>query len=259
MELNELTAISPVDGRYRSQTAILASYFSELALIRYRVRVEIDYFVALCEWPLPQLKAVEKSKLQALRDVYAHFGESDARQIKEIERVTNHDVKAVEYYLREVFQRLGLEKYSEFIHFGLTSQDINNTAVPLSLKEALHEAYFPVLRELVDKLKFLATQWMDVPMLARTHGQPASPTRVGKEFQVYVSRLENQWNMLKQVPISGKFGGATGNFNAHHVAYPEIDWPHFADLFLQDKLGLVREPTRLKYPITTIWQPCWTA
>lgn len=241
MDLKALTAVSPVDGRYRSQTAVLADYFSEYALIRYRLQVEVAYFIALCEHPLPQLKHVNAAVFPQLRALYSDFTPEDAQRIKDIEKVTNHDVKAVEYYLKEAFDTLGLSDYKEFIHFGLTSQDINNTAVPLSLKDAMEKTYYPALQELIDTLRSYADQWASVPMLAKTHGQPASPTRLGKEIEVFVSRLEAQLTLLKQVPFSGKFGGATGNFNAHHVAYPQVDWPAFASNFLADKLGLVRE------------------
>jgi len=241
MDLKALTAVSPVDGRYRSQTAVLADYFSEYALIRYRLQVEVAYFIALCEHPLPQLKHVNAAVFPQLRALYSDFTPEDAHRIKDIEKVTNHDVKAVEYYLKEAFDTLGLADYKEFIHFGLTSQDINNTAVPLSLKDAMEKTYYPALQELIDTLRSYADQWASVPMLAKTHGQPASPTRLGKEIEVFVSRLEAQLTLLKQVPFSGKFGGDTGNFNAHHVAYPQVDWPSFASNFLADKLGLVRE------------------
>jgi len=241
MELSSLTAISPADGRYREKTASLSVYFSEYALFKYRVLVETEYFIALCELPVPQLKTVNKLDIfEALRDVYRSFSESDAERIKTIEKTTNHDVKAVEYFIKEVFDKLHLEKYKEFIHFGLTSQDINNTATPLSIKDALEEVYFPVLNNLLDILNKYANEWKDIPMLARTHGQPASPTRLGKEIRVFISRLEQQIRLLKEVPISAKFGGATGNFNAHHVAYPAVDWKSFSDNFVR-KLGLVRE------------------
>ncbi len=243
MEMNSLMAVSPVDGRYRSKTEALASYFSEYALIRYRVRIEIEYFIALCELPLPQLQgALEKaSGAEFLRDIYRNFSVGDAARVKEIESVTNHDVKAVEYFIKEAFDRMGLQAYKEFIHFGLTSQDINNTSVPLSVKEALEEVYFPELQKLVDCLKAYSEEWKDVAMLAKTHGQPASPTRLGKEIKVFVYRLEEQMALLRQVPFSAKFGGATGNFNAHHVAFPKVDWPAFAASFLSGKLGLKRE------------------
>lgn len=242
MGLNPLTAISPIDGRYRENTEGLASYFSEYALIRYRVRVEIEYFIALCELPLPQLTAFNHELFLRLRNIYRDFTETDARRVKEIEGVTHHDVKAVEYFLKEEFDKIGgLDTFKEFIHFGLTSQDINNTSVPLSVKEALEECYYPLMVELITQLRAYATEWNDVPMLARTHGQPASPTRLGKEVMVFAYRLERQLAMLKACPITAKFGGATGNFNAHHVAYPFCDWKAFADGFVAKKLGLERE------------------
>ena len=242
MTLNELTAVSPIDGRYRGKTQNLASYFSEFALIKYRVRVEIQYFTALCQSGLPQLKAIPASALDGLQSVWTDFQESDALHIKEIEKVTNHDVKAVEYFIKEKFDLIPeLVPYKEFIHFGLTSQDINNTSVPLSIKEALENEYYPAIQSLIDKLEEYAQRWKDVPMLARTHGQPASPTRLGKEIEVFAYRLRQQLRQLKAVPMSAKFGGATGNFNAHHVAFPEIDWKNFAEKFLAEKLGLERE------------------
>lgn len=241
MLLSPLTAISPIDGRYRSKTESLDGYFSEYALIRYRVRVEIEYFIALANIPLPQLAAIPASTLESLRKIYADFSLADAERIKEIESVTNHDVKAVEYFLKEKFDLLGLEPYKEFIHFGLTSQDINNTSVPMSLKEALDEVVVPAIESLTDTLESLADQWADIPMLAKTHGQPASPTRLGKEVRVFAYRLRRQTAMLKAVPVSGKFGGATGNFNAHLTAYPSIDWRSFAASFLNDSLGIERE------------------
>lgn len=241
MQLTQLTAISPVDGRYRSKCQQLAEYFSEYALIRYRLRVEVEYFIALASIPLPQLATVNPDIFESLRDIYRRFSLEDAARVKEIESVTNHDVKAVEYFLKEQFDTLGLAPFKEFIHFGLTSQDINNTAVPMSLRDAITEAYTPVLQRLIDKLSSLADLWADIPMLARTHGQPASPTRLGKEIRVFVYRLKNQLDILKSTPLSGKFGGATGNFNAHHVAYPDIDWPRFANSFLADSLGIARE------------------
>lgn len=241
MQLTQLTAISPVDGRYRSKCETLDNYFSEFALIRYRVRVEVEYFIALCEIPLPQLADVDKSVFPKLREIYMNFTLADAERIKEIESVTNHDVKAVEYFLKERFDILGLEKYKEFIHFGLTSQDINNTSVPMSLKEAIENAYIPVVCEIIDFLDAKAEEWADIPMLAKTHGQPASPTRLGKEIKVFAYRLTNQLKALKAVPVSGKFGGATGNFNAHLTAYPEIDWRSFAADFLSKSLGIERE------------------
>lgn len=241
MVLNQLTAISPIDGRYRSKTASLDEYFSEFALIRYRVRVEVEYFIALCQIPLPQLSDVNAEVFAQLRKIYTDFTLADAERIKEIESVTNHDVKAVEYFLKEQFDRLGLEKYKEFIHFGLTSQDINNTSVPMSIKEAIEEVYLPAMRTLVDTLNAMADEWADIPMLAKTHGQPASPTRLGKEIRVYAYRLKEQINELEKVPFSGKFGGATGNFNAHLTAYPNIDWRNFANTFLAQILGIERE------------------
>lgn len=240
MNLNALTAISPVDGRYRRAGKELAAYFSEYALIRYRVRVEIEYFIALCEIPLPQLKDIDKSLYRTLRAIYLDFTEADAQAIKDIEKVTNHDVKAVEYFIKEKFDALNLESYKEFIHFGLTSQDINNTSVPLSLKEAVLEQYLPQLESVVAKLQELATEWADIPLLARTHGQPASPTRMGKEIEVFIARINRQLVQLKAVPFSAKFGGATGNFNAHLVAYPNNDWLAFGNHFVNDILGLDR-------------------
>ena len=237
-----LTAISPIDGRYRGKTEVLASYFSEYALIRYRVRVEIEYFITLCELPLPQLAAFDHGLFPRLRDIYRDFTESDAARVKEIEGVTNHDVKAVEYFIKEEFDKIGgLEAYKEFIHFGLTSQDINNTSVPLSVKEALEGCYYPQMEELIAQLRTYAEEWRDVPMLAKTHGQPASPTRLGKEVMVFVYRLERQLAMLKACPITAKFGGATGNYNAHHVAYPAYDWKAFGNRFVSEKLGMERE------------------
>lgn len=241
MVLSPLTAVSPIDGRYHSKTESLGEYFSEYALIRYRVKVEVEYFIALCELPLPQLAGVDKGLFGALRDIYALFSVEDASRIKEIESVTNHDVKAVEYFLKERFDVLGLEKYKEFIHFGLTSQDINNTSVPMSVKDATTEVLLPMLRELIDKLNAFAEEWYDVPMLAKTHGQPASPTRLGKEIKVFAYRLENQLRQLEAVPVSGKFGGATGNFNAHLIAFPDYDWRAFAKNFLENRLGIQRE------------------
>lgn len=241
MNLNELTAISPIDGRYRGKTEALDYYFSEYALIRYRVRVEIEYFIALCSIPLTQLEGVDEGLFPALRDIYTDFTVEDAARIKEIESVTNHDVKAVEYFIKERFDALGLEQYKEFIHFGLTSQDINNTSVPMSISEAIADVYRPALVELIEKLEALADEWADIPMLAKTHGQPASPTRLGKEVRVFSYRLRTQLASLDSVCISGKFGGATGNFNAHLTAYPEIDWQAFAASFLRDNLGIERE------------------
>lgn len=241
MQLSTLTAISPVDGRYRSKCAVLADYFSEYALIRYRVRVEVEYFIALCNIPLPQLSEVDHALFEPLRDIYRNFTPEDAEAVKKIESVTNHDVKAVEYFLKERFTALGLESAKEFIHFGLTSQDINNTAMPMALGEALRNAVIPQLRTLQQVLESRAAEWADIPMLARTHGQPASPTRLGKEIGVFAYRLGEQLTALEQLPVSGKFGGATGNFNAHHVAYPSIDWPEFAETFLGEHLGIKRE------------------
>ena len=238
MASTELRAISPIDGRYASKTASLIPFFSEEALIRYRVQVEIEYFIALVEASLPQLKDFDHGLFSALRKLYTEFSTEDAQHIKETEKVTNHDVKAVEYFIKEKFDGLGLEKYKEFIHFGLTSQDINNTAIPLSLKDAMNESYVPQLFELKDKLKELATEWADVPMLARTHGQPASPTRLGKEIEVFVVRLDEQFDLLNDIKSAAKFGGATGNFNAHKVAYPSIDWKAFGTKFVNEKLGL---------------------
>ena len=236
-----LTAVSPIDGRYHGKTEVLSEYFSEYALIKYRVRVEIEYFIALCELPLPQLADIDSSLFAELRAIYKNFTPAEAQRIKDIEKVTNHDVKAVEYFIKEEFDRLNLEKYKEFIHFGLTSQDINNTSVPMSIKECINEVYIPAVQELVDLLADYAEQWKDIPMLARTHGQPASPTRLGKEVMVFVYRLRQQIELLKQVPVTGKFGGATGNFNAHHIAYPERNWREFGNKFLPEKLGIGRE------------------
>lgn len=241
MQLTQLTAISPIDGRYRGKCERLDEYFSEFALIRYRVRVEIEYFIALCEIPLPQLAAVNPDIFPELRSIYKNFTLADAERIKSIESVTNHDVKAVEYFLKERWDALGLESFKEFIHFGLTSQDINNTSVPLSIKEALEQVYRPLLMELVEHLEARAEEWKDLPMLAKTHGQPASPTRLGKELMVFVYRLERQIAALKATPVSGKFGGATGNFNAHRAAYPTVDWQKFARDFLSGTLGIERE------------------
>lgn len=242
MNLDILTAISPIDGRYRSKTEPLADYFSEYALIRYRIRVEIEYFIALCEIPLPQLKGFDHMKFETLRDIYKNFSENDAARIKEIEKVTNHDVKAVEYFIKEQFDKIGgLDAFKEFVHFGLTSQDINNTSAPLMIKEAVEHVYYPQLEEVIDLLSSYADEWKDIPMLAKTHGQPASPTKLGKEIMVYVYRLNQQYAMLKQLPNTAKFGGATGNFNAHHVAYPDYDWIAFGNRFVSEKLGLQRE------------------
>ena len=244
MDLSLLTAISPIDGRYRAKTEQLAAFFSEYALIRYRVRVEIEYFIALCELPLPQLQDFDHSLFEPLRDIYRNFSLDDAQRVKDIEKVTNHDVKAVEYFIKEKIDALSIPSaphFKEFIHFGLTSQDINNTAVPLSIKEALEQVYYPLIEELIEQLNDYAEQWKNIPMLAKTHGQPASPTRLGKEVMVYVYRLEEQLRSLKDTPVTAKFGGATGNFNAHHVAYPQYDWREFGNEFVSQKLGLERE------------------
>lgn len=238
MALSALSAISPIDGRYRSKVEALGNYFSEEALIKYRVLVEIEYFIALCEIPLPQLESVSKSVFKDLRAIYTNFSTVDASAIKEIEKVTNHDVKAVEYFIKEKFDALGLAEFKEFIHFGLTSQDINNTAIPLSIKDAMNDVYVPEYLALLQKIEGLAKDWAAIPMLARTHGQPASPTRLGKEIEVFVVRLKEQFNLLNDVPSAAKFGGATGNYNAHKVAYPEIDWKAFGTQFVQEKLGL---------------------
>ncbi|MFT4858025.1 MAG: adenylosuccinate lyase [Algoriphagus sp.] len=247
MELNALTAVTSVDGRYAGKTAPLRTYFSEFALIKYRVQVEVEYFIALCELPLPQLKAFDHLLFPTLRSWVTDFSLDDAQQIKDTEKVTNHDVKAVEYFLKEKFESFGLDAFKEFIHFGLTSQDINNTATPLMLKTGLHEEIFPVIEEVMEILHDLAENWKDIPMLAKTHGQPASPTRLGKEINVFVARLKGQMELLEQVPFSAKFGGATGNMNAHHVAYPSIDWNGFAFNFVDKYLGLERS-----YPTTQI-------
>jgi len=238
MSLTPLNAISPIDGRYRSKIEALKDYFSEEALIKYRVRVEIEYFIALCELELPQLADFDKARFAPLQAIYQEFSSEDALAIKEIEKTTNHDVKAVEYFIKGRFDALGLEKYKEFIHFGLTSQDINNTAIPLSIKEAMGEVYIPSYQALFETLRDLAGQWKDVPMLARTHGQPASPTRLGKEFEVFVERLRQQFDLLNDIPSAAKFGGATGNYNAHKVAYPQVDWKGFGREFVHGKLGL---------------------
>ncbi|MCR9262755.1 MAG: adenylosuccinate lyase [Flavobacteriaceae bacterium] len=238
MSLTQLNAISPIDGRYRNKTESLQNYFSEEALIKYRVQVEIEYFIALCEIPLPQLSNFDGTKFEELRSIYKDFSAEDAQAIKEIEKTTNHDVKAVEYFIKQRFDALGLEDHKEFIHFGLTSQDINNTAIPLSIKEAMNDSYVPSYFEVFEKLKELAKEWENVPMLARTHGQPASPTRLGKEIDVFVERLKEQFNLLNDIPSASKFGGATGNYNAHKVAYPNIDWKAFGSKFVQEKLGL---------------------
>jgi adenylosuccinate lyase len=247
MELSKLTAISPIDGRYRGKTEKLGEYFSEYALVRYRVRVEIEYFITLCELPLPQLASFDSQLFESLRNIYRDFTPADAQRVKDIEKVTNHDVKAVEYFIKEKIDELekttgqSLSQYKEFIHFGLTSQDINNTSVPLSIKEALENVYYPLLEELIEQLHDYAEEWKNVAMLAKTHGQPASPTRLGKEVMVYVYRLEEQLRALKDTPITAKFGGATGNYNAHHVAYPQYDWKAFGDAFVSEKFGLERE------------------
>ena len=242
IQLETLTAISPVDGRYRGKTELLAGFFSEYALIRYRVRVEIEYFIALCQLPLPQLKDFDKGLFQKLRDIYENLSLDDAQRIKDIEKITNHDVKAVEYFIKEQLDKIGdFGPYKEFIHFGLTSQDINNTSVPLSIKEGLNDVVYPLLEELIRQLADYAEEWKDVSMLAKTHGQPASPTRLGKEIMVFVYRLREQLQQLRGCPITAKFGGATGNFNAHHVAYPQIDWRDFGNHFVKESLGLERE------------------
>ena len=241
MNLSPLTAISPIDGRYRGKTESLDAYFSEFALIRYRVKVEVEYFIALCELQLPQLSGVSADVFESLRAIYKDFSLEDAQRIKDIESVTNHDVKAVEYFLKEKFDGLKLEDYKEFIHFGLTSQDINNTSVPMSIKDSMDEVLVPLVQEVIDQLNNFAEEWKELPMLAKTHGQPASPTRLGKEIKVFAYRLEQQLAQLKAVPVSGKFGGATGNFNAHLIAFPEVNWLEFAEKFLSEKLGIERE------------------
>lgn len=242
MELNTLTAISPIDGRYRSKCAGLAGYFSEYGLIRYRLRVEVEYFVALTRMGLPQIQPLSEADERRMRALYLEFSTEDAERIKAIESITNHDVKAVEYFIKEKMDAMGVRANKEFVHFGLTSQDINNTAVPMSLREALHKEYIPALQALIEHLRDLSRQWSDLPMLARTHGQPASPTTLGKELYVYVSRLETQVRQLLAVPVSGKFGGATGNFNAHRATFPQVDWQTFAQRFLSETLGIEREP-----------------
>lgn len=242
MDLDILTAVSPIDGRYRGKTEPLAPYFSEYALMKYRVRVEIEYFITLCELPLPQLAAFDHALFPTLRKIYESFSEEDASRVKDIEKVTNHDVKAIEYFIKERFDAIGgLDAFKGFIHFGLTSQDINNTSFPLMFKDALERVYYPLLQELIDQLNAYAEEWKDIPMLAKTHGQPASPTRLGKEIRVFAYRLEQQRDLLKACPITAKFGGATGNFNAHHVAYPGYDWKTFGNRFVSEKLGLERE------------------
>jgi len=243
MQLSTLTAISPIDGRYRGKTSQLDMYFSEFALIKYRVHVEIEYFIALCGIPLPQLQGVDKAKFAPMREIYKQFSLEDAERVKEIEKTTNHDVKAVEYFLKEKFDAIGAHEFKEFIHFGLTSQDINNTATPLSLKQAAHDVYLPLLQTVIDRLTFLAEEWKHIPLLARTHGQPASPTTLGKEIAVFAERLTIQKSHLANVPYSAKFGGATGNFNAHQVAYPSINWTEFANAFVNGVLGLERSQT----------------
>ena len=240
MPLTTFNAISPIDGRYHSKTSSLSTYFSEFGLIKYRVRVEIEYFIALCEIPLPQLVTFDKNLFSDLRKIYLDFSEQDAIAIKEIEKTTNHDVKAVEYFIKQKFDALKLGEFKEFIHFGLTSQDINNTAIPLSIKEAISSVLYPALQNIKNTLNGLGSQWLSIPLLARTHGQPASPTKLGKEILVFVERLENQFLLLEKIPYSAKFGGATGNFNAHHIAYPQIDWQQFANSFVNEKLGLHR-------------------
>jgi len=247
VDLTTLQALSPVDGRYRNIVNCLAPYFSEYGLIKYRLRVEIEYFIALCELPLKELESFDSKHFTSLRDIYKKFNADKAQQIKDVEKITNHDVKAVEYYIKSQFDELGISKYKEFIHFGLTSQDINNTAIPLSLKESLALEFYPLLNEIRDNLNHLAGMWKDIPMLARTHGQPASPTRLGKELAVFVSRLDEQIKLLDSIPFAAKFGGATGNMNAHHVAYPNIDWLTFANNFVEEQLALKRS-----YPTTQI-------
>lgn len=241
MEFSPLTAVSPVDGRYHGKTEVLSNYYSEYALIKYRVKVEIEYFIALCEYPLPQLKGVSSDLFPELRKIYQDFSISDAQEVKDIESVTNHDVKAVEYFIKKHFDKLGLDAYKEFIHFGLTSQDINNTSLPMLIHDSIKEAYLPLLNETVELLNNYAEEWKDIPMLAKTHGQPASPTRLGKEIKVFAYRLEKQIELLDQIPYSGKFGGATGNYNAHNIAFPNIDWKKFGTEFLKNKLGIERE------------------
>ena len=243
MSLTPLTAITPIDGRYISKTSCLQAYFSESALIKFRVKIEIEYFIALCNSSIPQLSHFPSNKLTRIRDLYTNFTEGDAERIKEIEKITNHDVKAVEYFIKEKFNKLDLQEFKEFIHFGLTSQDINNTAIPYSIKEVINKVYLPQLARILDLLKNRVNQWKDIPLLARTHGQAASPTRMGKEIQVFIERIENQLTLLEEIPFSAKFGGATGNFNAHHVAFPEIDWVNFANTFTTDALGLERQQT----------------
>ena len=240
MGISELTAISPVDGRYRSKVEELAAYFSEFSLIKYRIKVEIEYFISLCSIPLPQLASMDRSKFDKLRDIYMKLKQEDAEEVKKIEKKANHDVKAVEYFIKQKFDTLGIGKFKEFVHFGLTSQDINNTAIPASLRDAMRDVCYPLLEEVTAKIKSLADEWANIPMLAHTHGQPATPTRLGKEFMVFVERLNKQTEQLRLIPYSAKFGGATGNFNAHHVAFPDIDWVGFADHFVNETLGLTR-------------------
>lgn len=247
MSLSSLNAISPIDGRYRNKVNTLAAFFSEEALIKYRVFVEVEYFIALCRLPLPQLENISNDVFKSLRAIYEDFSSEDALAIKHIEKDTNHDVKAVEYFIKTCFDDLGLCEYKEFIHFGLTSQDINNTAIPISLKDAIQDSYIDTLEVVINKLKVLSEEWHNIPMLARTHGQPASPTRLGKEFNVFVTRIEEQFKLLKMIPIAAKFGGATGNFNAHHIAYPKIDWKAFSKTFVEDTLGL-----KYSFPTTQI-------
>lgn len=242
MKVDALTAISPIDGRYRGKTEQLSAYFSEYALIRYRIRVEVEYFIALCELPLPQLASVDKGVYEQLRDIYRNLTVNEAQRVKDIEKTTNHDVKAVEYFIKERMDAIGgLEAVKEFVHFGLTSQDINNTSIPLALKEAMEDVYRPAVTKLTETLRTLAQQWADIPMLAKTHGQPASPTKLGKEIMVFAYRIEQQLQLLDNTPITAKFGGATGNYNAHHAAYPDIDWKEFGNTFVSGKLGLKRE------------------
>ena len=243
MDLTELSAIGPIDGRYRKTTSVFSSFFSESALIKYRVKVEIEYFIGLCELPLPQLNTIDSSIYDSLRRIYLDFSENDALLVKEIEKTTNHDVKAVEYFIKDKMEQLSIGEMKEFVHFGLTSQDINNTAIPMSLKDAIQQVYLPILNQLIDVLNDLANQWKGISMLARTHGQPASPTRLGKEIMVFVERLQEQKKQLEQITFAGKFGGATGNFNAHHVAYPGIDWIDFANNFLSNNLNISRSQT----------------
>ena len=256
--MQPLTAISPIDGRYRDKVENLSNYFSESALIRYRVTVEVEYFIALCEIPLPQLAGFNHQTFEQLREIYLNFTVEDAQRIKDIEKVTNHDVKAVEYFIKEKFDALNLQPYKEFIHFGLTSQDINNTAVPCSFRDAVHDVYYPVIDELIAKLEELAEEWKEVPMLAKTHGQPASPTRLGKELKVFTYRLSRQLELLKKVAISGKFGGATGNFNAHNIAFPEIDWAEFGNRFLTNFAALFDNLRRINNIIIDLDRDFWT-